>query len=160
MQRLLLGLGLWACLVTPGFAQTVLSNTTLSAAMTATATTLTLTSASAFSGSNVGAPTVGNLLYVEHEAMTITAISGTLVSVIRGQSGTFAAAHVSGAVVFSGPGSAFRQSDPPLQTCTTATMGTRPWINVITGNTWLCISSKWQATNVMKITYDSNNQSY
>jgi len=155
MKRLLFGIGIWLWMVTPSAAQVILNYTTLSAAMTATATTLTLTSASAVGTATVGAPAVGNMLYVEHEAMVITAITGTRVTVNRGQSGTFAAAHATSAQVFTGPGSAFRQADPPLQACTTATMGVRPWINVINGNIWQCVSSKWQGTNIMNLTYNS-----
>lgn len=155
MKRLLLIGVLLLGLAAPSSAQIVLNSTTLAAAMTATATTLTLTSASAFANATVGAPAVGNLLFVELEAMTITAINGTSVSVIRGQSGTKAAGHLSGAVVFTGPGSAFRQSDPLMMACTPTTMGVRPWINVINGNVWRCPSTSWIGSNVTNLTYNS-----
>lgn len=137
--------------------QYILSYTTLNGAVTATATQLVLTSASAVATANVAAPAVGQMLYVDHEAMTITAISGTRVTVARGQSGTYAAGHASGATIFSGPTNVFRNADPAFGTCTIASFGVWPWINVITGNVWRCIGSKTVGTNVANITYNSLN---
>lgn len=144
-------------------AQVVLSNTTLSGAITSeSATSFVLASASASSQATVGAPAAGNCLYVEHEMMQITAISSTRVTVIRGTGGTAANKHPTSAVVFTGACSNFKASDPEksaglsaLKACTTASMGVRPWINVITGDVWLCKSSVWTATNAKVITYNS-----
>lgn len=144
-------------------AQTVLSNTTLNGAITsASQNSFVLTSASASSQATVGAPAVGNCLYVEHEMMQITAISSTRVTVIRGTGGTPANLHPTSAVVFTGACSNFKAADPEksaglssLKPCTTASMGVRPWINVLTGDVWLCKSSVWTATNAKVITYNS-----
>lgn len=160
---------LFGCTSAAQAQQYILSNTTLNGAITSTgANSLVLTSASAFSASNVGAPAVGQCLYVERELMQITAISSTRATVIRGTGGTGAALHPTAAVVFTGPCNAFKAADPvstagvsgslpSLKACTLASMGSRPFINVLNGNVWLCISSVWTATNAMVITYNSVN---
>lgn len=156
--RCALTAGLWLAFASPSLAQTVLSNTTLAAAMTATAQTLTLASASASAQATVGAPAVGQQLWVERELMLITAISGVQVTVARGQGGTAAAAHPTSSIVMTGPANAYRQADPAGgfgSTCTIPSMGVRPWINVINGNVWICTGTVWRATNIMNITYNS-----
>lgn len=133
--------------------QTV-NNTTLSSAMTQGTTAAVVASVSGFTGA---APNlaVGQELYIDLEAMIVRAIAGTTLTVSRGADGTSAQAHPSGAVVFSGPTNYFQRSDPPFGACTTATMTARPFINVKNGNVWLCIASKWTATNVQPITFNS-----
>lgn len=140
-------------------AQTVLSNTTLNGAVNATQSFVTLTSASASSGSTVGAPAAGQYLWVEHEQMLIRSISGTRAEVQRATAG-IQGAHATSAVVFTGPGAAFHEGPPGMKACTTATMGTRPWIVIQAGNPsfgdiGLCKSSIWTFTNLKPITYGS-----
>jgi hypothetical protein len=69
------------------------SRTTLSAAINASATSLMVTSAS---GLPSGAPFA---LHIEAEALTVTAINGTSLTVTRGVGGTTAVAHANGALV-------------------------------------------------------------
>ncbi len=162
---------LFGCASAAQAQQYLISSTTLNGAITSTgANSFVLTSASATpSTATSGAPAAGQCLYVERELMQITAISSTRVTVIRGTGGTSAALHPTGAVVFTSACAAFRATDPvstagvgngslpSLKACTTATMGSRPFINVLNGNVWLCISSVWSATNAMVITYNSVN---
>ena len=130
-----------------------LNQTTLSAAVAdATTRTITITSASAQTGSSFGAVVAGQVLFVDLELMTINAVSGTTLTVTRGTSN--AAAHASGAVVFIGPASMFKTTDPPIGACTAASVPA-PWVNVQTGNAWLCRNSTWKGTNPMAITYNS-----
>lgn len=160
MNRLLrtfVTVGLLLCCASFAQAQTtILSNTTLNGAVTASQNTVRLTSVSASANATVGAVVAGQALYVDWEYMTITSISGTVATVIRGQGGTRAAAHATAAVVFSGPTGAYHQTDPTQRSCTIASMGTRPWINQLNGNIWSCVSLLWQASNVANIVYNSN----
>lgn len=135
---------------------TVLSNTTLNGAVTAAQNTVRLTTVSASANANVGPVVAGQAIYVDIEYMTITSISGTVATVIRGQGGTRAAAHATAAVVITGPTGAFHQTDPTQRVCTIPTMGTRPWVNQLNGNIWSCVSGLWQASNVTNIVYNSN----
>jgi hypothetical protein len=116
------------------FAQTnTIRNTTTAAAMTANQTTIALSSIT-----NV---VQGTLLYIDAEAMIVNGnpTSATAVTVRRGASNTAAAGHASGAVVLHGPSNWFNVSDP-YGTCTAAATYVTPWINVRTGNQWLCSS--------------------
>lgn len=70
-------------------AQTYLTNTTLSAAITATQTTLTVASAT-----NIAA---GGALFIDHEVLEVVSVSGTTITVSRTQR---PAAHASSAVVY------------------------------------------------------------
>lgn len=136
-----------------------LSQTTLNGAVTATATSVVLTSASK-STNATETPAVGQCLYVDYELMRITAISSTTFSVQRafGQGTTVngaATAHASGARVFTGACNRFQNQDPPLGTCLSANM-TGPWVNVKTGNVWLCpADTNYVVTNTINITYNS-----
>ena len=136
-------------------AQNILSNTTLNGAVTATQNFVVLTSATVLTVSTGGSIVAGNWLYVDREAMRVVSISGTRVTVARGVGGTFAAAHATSAVIFTGPANYYQSADPGLLACTVATMQFRPWINVLNGNVWLCKSSVWTATNTMPITFNS-----
>lgn len=70
-------------------AQTYLTNTTLSSAVTATQTTVTVASAT-----NVAA---GGALFIDHEVMSVQSVSGTTVTVTRVQRPQ---AHAASAVVY------------------------------------------------------------
>ncbi len=159
----LLAVLVWAA---PAQAQNAtLNNTTLNGAITSpSASSFVLTSVSPSTGAI--APAAGQCLYVDHELMQITAISSTRVTVIRGTGGTGAGLHQTSAVVFTGACGNFKAADPvasaglggsfpSLKACTTATMGVRPWINVLSGNIWTCYNSTWSASNVMVIAYNS-----
>lgn len=128
------------------FGQTTMTTTTLSAAVSTTSTT-TIRVASA-TGMTAGA----TMLYVEDgtggvgagEALFVNSINGTAIGVTRGYYGTLANTHISGAVVFVGPPSAFQVVDPS-GSCVAANQPFTPYLNVKTGNQWLCstISLAW-----------------
>jgi hypothetical protein len=130
-------------------AQTALTQTTLSAAVTsAGATTVTVASAT---GINAPAAPVGPAygaftqteLYVDQEAMLVTSLNGKNIGVVRGANSTQAATHGSGAVVWIGTPTQFFAL-PPNGSCTAANT-VSPYIDTINGQFWLCdsVSGNW-----------------
>lgn len=98
-QVLLVGAVLLA-LSSNAFSQTVPTSTTLSAAITdERATRLSVASATGFVAST---GTLDYGLFVDHEFMRITAVSGTVITVTRAQANTSATTHRSGARVWVG----------------------------------------------------------
>lgn len=165
-QLLRIGSALTAALLcwgAPAWAQQyTISHTTLNAAVGINDTTVTLASASASAGSSFGAPSVGQCLVVEGEAMRITAVSSTTMTVQRGAipGGGTNTPHASAAVVWTAPCNAFKSVDPPQaraagnQSCTSQPA---PWINLTNGNVWWCntANNKWTGTNFAVFTYNS-----
>lgn len=154
----------------PSFAQTALTQTTLSSAVNGPSVyngTSPSISGQIFLASVTGisAPvlpgTPVSVIYVGREAMGVLAVSTTTtsVTVMRGYLGTQAAPHPSGVTVLisnvystnSAFGanpvpSGFFSNDPPIGgSCTAANTPTTPWVNVLTGAQWLCssITSTW-----------------
>jgi len=125
---LLLAVGL-----VPLAAQTSVTTTTLSAAVTATSNRLTVASATGFVADTTW-------VYVDREVMKVTGVSGTSITVLRGASGTRVDAHLTGSVVYVGPFSIFRASDPSGSCTSTAQLYT-PTINPETGGIWECSST-------------------
>lgn len=136
-------------------ALTILSTTTLSAAVSmpaqgAPAQTVRLTSVT-----NV---TATSSLYIDTELMRVTAtpVTGQPVAVIRGVAGTTPGAHASGATVTIGPGNAFVMGGPPAGACVAASQIYSPWVDVTTGNFWVCrLAGTWNGTNIRPLTYNS-----
>lgn len=85
----------------PTLAQSVLSSTTLSAAITDSQRTFAVASATGITAPAAGATPV--LLLVDREVIGVISLSGTTVGVVRGAGGTRAAAHISGASVTVAP---------------------------------------------------------
>lgn len=144
----------FALVASPVQAQSTITNTTLSAAVTATTFTVTVASAT-------GA-VAGSFIYVDRELMLINAASGTTLTVQRAQGGTGPQGHASGATVLVGTGAQFQSVDPNYGTCTTSSYRatTKPWVNTTNGNVWLCRFGAggigtWQATNPTPITGSS-----
>src|SRR5271154_3585219 len=82
-------------------AQTILTNTTLSSAVsTGSATSVGVASATGISAPSTSDPTKATILYVDREAMYVTGVSATTISVIRGYESTAGRSHASSAVVF------------------------------------------------------------
>ena len=77
------------------------------------------------------------MLYVDQEAMLVLGVSGTAVTVARGQNTTKAVGHITGAMVLVGSPDWFSDQDP-TGSCVTASVKTAPHVNVISGNQWLC----------------------
>lgn len=116
---------------------TSLTQTTLSAAVTATQTVIPLASVTGISAGAVTSGTVGTQLYVVDpgqiigEVMNVLSVSGTNVTVTRIPSA--AVAHKSGAMVLAGPPNAFYSTDPTGTTDGPYT----PYVNVLNGRQWL-----------------------
>jgi hypothetical protein len=127
ISSLKLGAALVAALLTlsavPAFAQTVLTSTTLAAAITDTSgTTVTVTSATGFTANTTG-------FLIDREFFAVRVVNGTTITATRGQSGTRAATHVNGAAIFVGPQYAFQDYIPGGQ-CTRTNLLYVPWIVV------------------------------
>jgi hypothetical protein len=165
-----LSLATFVLMAALAFGQTSLTQTTLAAdqgagpatlfggAQANLSTIVSLTSATgvqqAFNSS-----TVVTWIYVDGELEGILNTvpgSTTIFNVERAQNGTRAAYHRSGAMVLLGvmtpqfggaAGSGgFQSVDPPIGGgCTNANIGLVPWVNVITGDQWLCstVSNTW-----------------
>lgn len=115
-------------------AQATIATTTLASAVGATDRQVTLAS-----GSGISA---GYLLYVDREAMNVTSISGSVAQVVRGAASTAGTAHVSGQVVYDGPGNYFYQNDV-TGACTATSETATPHINVSSGNIFACTNGAW-----------------
>ena len=137
----LLAIGAVAC-----FAQLyTLSSTTASAALTSGATRFAVASVTGMTVASANAGTSGSGLYVYDtpggpgEFMVVTAIDTTnlIVSARRGQGGTKAVAHLSGALVLYGAQNLFYSTDAQ-GACTTANTTVTPHVNILTGGQQLC----------------------
>lgn len=156
MKRFLLMLTVILGMPASLHAQTRATTTTLTAAVDSTQRTIAVTSNTGF--------TVGNLVFVDTEAMEITAISGTTISVTRGAEGTAARNHANAEDVLTGSDVYFRTSDPLTRdgACTPGTgeAANAPWVNLLTGTIWKCLgptgtAATWNGTNEAPLTYNS-----
>jgi hypothetical protein len=130
------------------FAQTAVTQTTLSAAVVYNDRFVSVTSATGISA--------GGGIFVDSEFMQVNTVVGTRLGVQRGMGGSATAAHASGATVYAGgpisnvpSGSAptgsgpFWLSDPPLGSCTYVNEGYTLRINTKTGRIWTCQAGTW-----------------
>jgi len=139
-------------LAAPAVAQNVnLRTTTLGAAVNSTSdTTIRLAATTGLA--------VGDGLFVDAEYMTVSAINGLVVSVMRGAGGV-AGTHASGASVFYGSPSTFRSVDPAPGVCVRSA-NPNIWINTTTANLWVCglfneTPTVWTGTQVRRLTFSS-----
>jgi hypothetical protein len=129
------------------FGQTALTATKLAAAVTTSANIVRVSSATGI--------LAGNLLFIEDgtgggsgagssEAMLVESISGTVATVVRGYYGSIANAHISGALVITGTPNQFYAVEPS-GACTATSQPVTPYINVKSGNQWLCstVTGSW-----------------
>jgi hypothetical protein len=119
-------------LTTTAFAQTTVNSTTTAAAVTVTDRQVRLTSASTVA--------VRDILYIDQEAMSVTAINGVYATVARGVEGTRAAAHSTLARVYTGPRLRFAQPRPARGACTRTAETYLPRIVPSTGEIWDCLA--------------------
>ncbi len=162
MKRIVLALVLGLMLSSTVFAQTYLTSTTLSNAVNATQTTLVVASASGIAA--------GGGLYIDREFVTVRSVSGTTITVNRGQSGTVANSHGASRTVIIAPAASLPTVITAVDPAAAAGVGTcditafqyQPIINVTNGNIWLCrytaaaqSARVWAATNNVLITYNS-----
>lgn len=139
-RTLLSGVVLLLSLAGFSYGQTILTQTTLSAAVSSgSAGTVVVSSATGFS---VGT----TALYVDNEYMLVQGVNSTTISVIRGQGGSRATTHASGALVFVGPRIAFGSSPSaanPSGSCTRGNIQYLPYINVASGVISDCVGGNW-----------------
>lgn len=130
---------LFALCAVIAFGQPVLTQTSLSAAVGSTNTQSLIVA----SATNITVTPVTSL-YIDKELMLVLGVNGTTISVARGQSGTAAVKHASGAMVLVGSPSQFYVYNP-TGGCTAGSVAVTPWVNVLTGNQWICstITSTW-----------------
>ena len=118
--------------------QYTLTQTSLSADVTAGATTFQLTSVTGIVGQGNG-PGTGTAIYIDRELASVISVSGKNVNVLRGINGTLATAHKASNMVLFGNPNAFVNFDP-AGTRVVAQVPAQPTINVFNGNQWLCSS--------------------
>ena len=129
-------LALMIGLCASAFPQASLTATYLSAAVTSTSVgTIIVNSATGF--------TVNYMLYVDKEAMLIEAIDGTVVTVMRGASGSMATVHAIYATVLMGKANYFSSADR-FGPCTAANELVLPVVNVTNGKIFTCVDSAWK----------------
>lgn len=130
----------------PAHAQTILTQTTLSAAVTTTSAR-TVVVASATCAACTGAVLApGTNIYIDRELMVVNAVNSTTLTVQRGASGTASGTHASGALVFMGPPPAFltnpRVTAPTDGSCTRGNIAYLPVIQVSTGIISDCVGGQ------------------
>jgi len=123
------------------FPQTSLTNTTFSAAVSTTDNVVSVASATGIAAPTLGA-SIGSILVAGQEAMRVTAVSSTRITVIRGyRSEVFA--HASGDTVYEGQPEEFANAEPYGACTVGVTWAHSPLIVFGTGNLWNCTSSVW-----------------
>jgi hypothetical protein len=139
-------LALWAGAVS---AQTTLTNTTLSAAITnANDQVMTIASATGWTASTSAGQTFA---VIDREVVGVRSLSSTQVGIIRGLFGTRATGHISGAKVWFIPvGSVAISSSDRAGACSTAgnadlsqSGAVVPVLNPLTGNAFYCAGGSW-----------------
>lgn len=140
IRRSLLSTALTVAMLLAGlataFAQVTLNTTTNTAAINATQTLFPLTSVS-----NI---TVKDGLFIDREFMRVNAIDtvALTVTVTRGQQGTSARTHTTGAPVYTGPYGRFYLKEV-VGSCTASAEEFLPHIVLPSGNVYQCSSGEW-----------------
>lgn len=133
-RRFILALIAFVALATQAAAQTTLDSTTLSAAITSTtAETISLASTSDVS--------VGEVLFVDREAMLVRTVTPT-VTVTRGYANTRPAIHGSGALVYVEVAGAYYSDTPAIgSACERTNERYLPHVVLPSGEVWDCPTS-------------------
>jgi len=188
MKKLITILSLLFALAVGASAQTILLNTTLSAAMTGAGSVYgatptgnmgfaVVTSATGISGPAPNTSYTSGLqatsasqtyLFVDRELMEVKGVSGTTITVIRGVGSTSAVAHISGAVVivipsaaigiWSGGGYLSGSPSVPQGACTRSSEPYLPRIQFITGTLSDCLGGQWVTGDATMTTRTVNFQ--
>jgi hypothetical protein len=106
LQKTIVGLVLLLGLAASGFAQTALTQTTLSSAITDSKSQIVVVA----SATGITAGT--SFIYVDNELMQVNSLSGTSLIVVRGAGSTKANTHASAAIVFIGASFNFANFTP------------------------------------------------
>lgn len=133
MKRISLSFLLLALLTSIGLGQVTLRSTTLSTGVAASDRYIYVASATGIE--------VGDIAFVDREAMRVREISGTRLNVLRGLEGQ-AAAHASGAVIYIDDKTYFSTTNRNGP-CTATAEVVLPVVNIATGKLFNCISSTW-----------------
>ena len=158
MKRNLAFLILALLTAVPLSAQTVLSATTTSAAIADSAVQqMTVTSTTGFTAPGTGSAAV--LAVIDREIVAVRTVNTTtkIIGIARGQNGTRATPHVSGATVTVGPPRAFYSYVPSGQ-CTRTNLEYVPWVvgggaglGIEVGTLWDCLgvttAGQWVQVN-------------
>jgi hypothetical protein len=129
------------CAAIPGRAQTILTPTTLSAAVTTLPTrTIVVASATGFTAGQTD-------VYIDRSLYPVVSVSGTTIGLGPAVSGTADGTHVSGALVWVGTPIAFNQNPrinfPNNGSCKRSDELYLPLINVATGTIADCLGGQW-----------------
>ena len=149
----ILALAIFALTGLTAFGQVTMTTTTLASSLTNTATTVNLTSATGVVAPSFAVPNqpTGNqtILYVDREAMFVTAINGTVASVLRGYRNTISEGHANAATVYVGPPSYYSDNDlDHYGSCVATNELALPRINIATGHIFSCgTSGQWVLVN-------------
>lgn len=140
-------------------AQTILTNTTLSAALTTTnGKFITVASATGITAPVTSDPTKQTFLWVDKELMEVQAVSGTTITVLRGAHGTGASTHANAAFVFVIP--AFKATFfgvLPNGSCTRTNELLLPRIHYPSGIISDCLGGQWINGDASQTTRKLNN---
>jgi hypothetical protein len=136
-------------------AQTMLTQTTLSSAISSTSTT-TVVVASA-----TGITATSTVIFVDQEAMFVNAVNAKTLSVTRGYNGTQAGTHLSSSAVFIGPPFAFAYQ-APNGSCTRANVPYLPviafGISGVAPTVSDCLGSQWVTGTTANTVLPANYQ--
>lgn len=160
MKKLIKLIALTFLLALPSFGQTILTNTTLAASIADSKVTfLSITSATGINAPSTSDRTKETYLFVDHEAMDVSSVNGTVIGVIRGFAGTKAAAHANAAVVFVVP--AYLSTNfgfTPQGSCTRANELALPRIVWTAVEPFYdCLGGQWTKGNSDQTTTLANN---
>ncbi len=136
--------GLLALFALSAVGQTfTLSTTTLSAAVLKTDQQVCVASATGISVPSVSTP--GTMLFMDYEPMQVAGAGATSTCFVMDRHWN-ARGHISGEIVLLGPPDQFYSTDPQGG-CTLASTRVTPWVNITTGDEWLCssVTLKWGA---------------
>ena len=143
LKSILLPVVLAALLAVNGYGQATPNSTTLSAAVNATTDVINVASASGV--------TVGDLAFVDKEAMSVLVINGTALTVERGVDGTLASSHTSGETIYIDSPTYFHSGGRPIAggiraglagSCTSTEELALPFIDTPTGDLYRCTNSE------------------
>lgn len=153
MRRILLTLTALLLGLVSVSAQTSLTSTTTSAAVTRLATTFQVASATGITAGTTGlfAPATG-------EFMQVTGLSGTTVTVVRAAQGAYPAAPIaSGATIIVVPPNGSFAGVNPRGSCTGVnTPQFFQLINLLTADVNVCLAAgTWEARNGLPLNYDT-----
>jgi len=148
-------------------AQTILTNTTLSAAAKGTSRDqlVSVSSATSINAPSAQDTTKQTYLFIDREAMDVRSDNGTNISVIRGVAGTTSAPHASGATVFVIPvslalynGGAYGSAPAvPQGSCTRGSELVLPRVQFVSGMISDCLGGQWVTGDALQNSRTLNN---